>query len=44
MAALKPLDPIELPVEVLDWETNLKFEADADDQDEFWRPQKPNNS
>ncbi|KAJ7854030.1 hypothetical protein B0H13DRAFT_1903843 [Mycena leptocephala] len=41
MAALKPLDPIELPVEVLDWETNLKFEADADDQDEFWRPQNP---
>ncbi|KAJ7177707.1 hypothetical protein C8R46DRAFT_1212446 [Mycena filopes] len=33
-------EPIPLPVEVFELQTNVRFEANECDNDEFWRPQK----
>ncbi|KAJ7211124.1 hypothetical protein B0H12DRAFT_1242612 [Mycena haematopus] len=38
LADLKPGDPIDLPVEVLELETNQSFDLDEHDTDENWRP------
>ncbi|KAJ7252799.1 hypothetical protein B0H12DRAFT_1233880 [Mycena haematopus] len=44
MAALCPKDAIDLPLEVLEWETNVRFEVDENDKDEFWRPPPKQNT
>ncbi|KAJ7033333.1 hypothetical protein C8F04DRAFT_1184317 [Mycena alexandri] len=38
ISSLDPQDPIGLPVEVLELQTNTKFDANEMDKDEFWRP------
>ncbi|KAJ6497193.1 hypothetical protein C8R47DRAFT_1212727 [Mycena vitilis] len=38
LQALKVLPPVELPVYVLTWPTNLMFKGDPDDHDEYWKP------
>ncbi|KAJ7033283.1 hypothetical protein C8F04DRAFT_1184264 [Mycena alexandri] len=38
ISSLDPQDPIGLPVEVLELETNAKFDANEMDKDEFWQP------
>ncbi|KAJ7658370.1 hypothetical protein DFH06DRAFT_1327646 [Mycena polygramma] len=38
---LNPQNAIPLPVEVFNLQTNENFDVNRDDQDEYWKPQRP---